>query len=171
MLPHAVSSDVGRACVLSVLCCPWWLPCCPCWAIFIQQSLIIDVCDVYSYMCAVWLASVLSVLGMVPVLAVLARVVIACPCRVGVIRAVLGFGGPCRVEISVLACPCRVLPSPDIYIYIYIYVYIYVYIYIYIVCASRIPPRPLEALWARGLVPSGSASCVWGIIVDPWRGS
>ncbi len=60
--------------------------------------------------------SVLSVLGMVPVLAVLARAVIAYPCRVGVIHAVLGFGGPCRVEISVLACPCRVLASPDIFI-------------------------------------------------------
>ena len=59
--------------------------------------------------------SVLSVLGMAPVLGVLACAVLACPCRVGVIRAVLGFGGPCRVEISVLACPCRVLPNPDIY--------------------------------------------------------
>ena len=30
-------------------------------------------------------------------------------CRM--ICAVLGFRGPCRVEISVLACPCRVGPA------------------------------------------------------------
>ena len=29
-------------------------------------------------------------------------------------------------------------------------------IYMNIVCASRPPPRPLEAVWARGLVLSGS---------------
>ena len=74
--------------------------------------------------------SVLSVLGMAPVLGVLACAVLACPCRVGVIRAVLGFGGPCRAEISVLVCPCRVVPSPDI-IFLPRHVYtpiIYVYI-------------------------------------------
>ena len=34
------------------------------------------------------------VCDMVPVLAVLARAVIACSCRVGVVHAVLGVGGP-----------------------------------------------------------------------------
>ena len=55
--------------------------------------------------------SVLPVFGMLAALGVLVRAVLACSCRVGVIRAVLRFGGPCRVEISVLACPCRVCPA------------------------------------------------------------
>ena len=48
------------------------------------------------------------VLSVLPVLGVL-------------VRAVLGFDGPCRVEISMLACPCRVCPALIIYIIYYIY--------------------------------------------------
>ena len=63
--------------------------------------------------------SVLPVLGMLPTFGVLVQNVLACSCCVGVIRAVLVFRGPCRVEISVFACPCRVCPAL-IYMYIYI---------------------------------------------------
>ena len=55
--------------------------------------------------------SVLPILDMLPVLDVLVQAVLACSSRMGVIRAVLGFGGPCRVEISVRACPCHVCPA------------------------------------------------------------
>ena len=53
--------------------------------------------SVHVYIHTVWVVSVLSVLDMVPVLAVLDRAVISCPYRVGVIRASLGFAGLCCV--------------------------------------------------------------------------
>ena len=55
--------------------------------------------------------SMLPVLGILAALGVLVQAVLACWCRVGVIRAVLGCGGQCRVEISGLACTCRVYPA------------------------------------------------------------
>ena len=65
--------------------------------------------------------SVLPVLELLLALGVLVQAVLPCSCRVGVIRAVSGFGGPCRVEISELASPCRVCPALS-YMYIYIYI-------------------------------------------------
>ena len=69
---------------------------------------------------------------------------VSCSCRVGVIRAVLGFGGTCRVAMSVFACLCRLCPAL-IYMYIYIYIYIYIYSYVYVyypdALRANLPPR------------------------------
>ena len=66
---------------------------------------------IYPAQLPVFAVSVLPVLGMLPVLGLFVWAVLACSCRVGVIRAVLGLGGPCRVDISVLACPSRACPA------------------------------------------------------------
>ena len=88
----------------------------------------------FIFICAqlpVLAVSVLSVLGMLAALGLMIPVILAVSAFsrcVGVIRAVLGFGGLCRVEISVLTCLRRVCPAPlNIYIYTYIYTHIYVY--------------------------------------------
>ena len=65
--------------------------------------------------------SAFPVFGMLPTFGVLVRAVLACSCRVGEIRAMLGFGGQCRVEISVLVASVPCLPS-HMYICIYIYI-------------------------------------------------
>lgn len=73
-----------------------------------QRQLVTSLCE-----CSYLPVATLPVLAVsvLPVLGVLVRAVLACSCRDGVICAVLGFGGLCCVEISVLACPCRVCPA------------------------------------------------------------
>ena len=104
--------------------------------------------------------SVLLVLDMVPVLTVLAPGVITRPCRFGVIRAVFGAGGPCRVQISACACLCRVLHRLDTYIYIYIHICMHIYIYIYLCVCGRIAFLFAESLFKHEHPQQPSIICL-----------
>ena len=75
----------------------WWFAPCALGSV----NLCRDYLNVHIRLLPLLAVSVLPVLGMLPVLGVLGQCVLAGSCRVGLIRAVSGLGGPCRVAISV----------------------------------------------------------------------